>query len=235
MHTRIQKACVLSAPFATIIYIFAFAVIAGFVPPSDPTMGADALAQFYANDTNAIRAGQLIGMVASIFYLPWYAFLAVHMARIEGRYPILSVTQFTGGAILVVYFILCSMLWTVAAYRPDMPEAQLLMVHDASWLTFVMVYPEYTLQLVCVGIVGLMDKRPQPLLPRWVCFFNFWVAATAICGGFASFFKTGPFAYNGVFAFWFPVAFFIIWLCVMVPALWRGIDRIRLQEEAEAV
>lgn len=223
---RIQQFCIVSAPVATIIYIIAFVGIAGFVPPTEPTMNLDSLVEMYNNNRNWIRTGNLIGMVVSILYLPWYAILAVHMARIEGRMPVLSIVQFAGGLILVVYFIFCGMLWNVAAYRPELAPEQLLLVHDASWLFFVMVYPEYSLQLICIAVVGFMDKRAQPLFPRWLCYFNLWVAVSAVGGGFATFFKEGAFAYNGLFGFWVPVAFFLMWLAIMVPVMWRGVARI---------
>lgn len=232
MNITIQRLCILAAPIATLVYLLAFVGVAGFVPPTEPLLGQEGLLAFYNENRNGIRAGQLIGMIASVLYLPWYALIAVHLSRIEGRYPVLSLTQFAGGLILVVYFLACGMLWNIAAYRPGLSGESLELVHDASWLTFVMVYPEYTLQLFCIGVVGLLDKRPQPLLPRWVCYFNFWVGLSAIGGGFATFFKVGPFAYNGILGFWCPVFFFLLWLAIMVPMMWKGVSRVLEAESA---
>jgi hypothetical protein len=37
------------------------------------------------------------------------------------------------------------------------------------------------------------------------------------------FFKTGPFAWNGVLSFWLPVGLFVVWLFVMVLAVTQSI------------
>jgi hypothetical protein len=37
------------------------------------------------------------------------------------------------------------------------------------------------------------------------------------------FFKTGPFAWNGVLSFWLPVGLFVVWLFVMWSVLTKAI------------
>ena len=100
------------------------------------------------------------------------------------------------------------------------------MLNDLSWLVFVMVYPEYILQLVAIAVVGFMDKREQPLLPRWACFATLWVAVAGIGGGFACFFTTGPFAWNGIIGFWIPIVCYLAWLMiVLLPQLLKAVKR----------
>ena len=65
--------------------------------------------------------------------------------------------------------------------------------------------------MVCV----LIDKREQPIFPRWFGYFNIWAATMFTPGSFNVFFHTGPLAWNGVFAFYIPVAVFAVW-CVVV-------------------
>lgn len=213
MTPRAQLWCIwMIVPFL-VIYLFGFWGLAGFIPPSPPgNSAADTLAFYNANRT-AIRAGQLIGIVCSGFFFVWPAAVAAQMARIEGvPLPMFAVMQYVMGAVLGLLFMLCNLIWTVAAYREDMAPGTLQMLHDAGWLIFVMAYPEYIVQLVCIGVVGLSDKRATPWLPRWACYLTFWVAFAGIGGGFATFFKAGPFAWNGLIGFWLPVAFFLIWM-----------------------
>jgi len=92
----------------------------------------------------------------------------------------------------------CQFDLALAAYRPDLHPEILRMSNDCGWLIFVMAYPEYIVQLGCIAAVGFMDKRPKPFLPRWVCYATLGIALTGTGGGFATFFKTGPFAWNGV-------------------------------------
>lgn len=226
MSTKIQVWCVWTIPIFIVIYLAGFVGLSGFVPPPSPTLSGADLAQMFEQHRNAIRAGQLICLVSSALYLPWCAVMSVQMARVEGRYPVLAWLQFGGALLLVAFFFLCSMLWTVAAYRPDTDPQTLRMLNDFAWLTFVMVYPEYVIQLVAIALVGFRDKRPQPLLPRWACFATLWVALAGIGGGFATFFTTGPFAWNGLLGFWAPVGFFLVWLVgVIFPLLLKAVKR----------
>lgn len=192
------------------------------------------LVHFYEQNRLGIRAGQLIALISSGFLLFWPAAISVQMARIEkGPLPMLSLIQYVAATVLTIFFMICSMVWSIAAFRPDLSPETLQVLNDTGWLIFVMAYPEYVVQLICIAVVGLMDKRPQPLLPRWACYFTLWVAFVGTGGGFATFFKTGPFAWNGLLGFWLPVAFFMIWLYgVMLPFLLKSIKR-QAAEEAQ--
>lgn len=233
MNTKYQLWSVWAGPVFLVLYIIAFCLIAGFVPPTDPSMSEAELFDFYQQNRNWIRAGQLLGMVFSALLMPWFAVISVQMARIEGRFPVLAATQFGGGVLLVVYFILCSMLWQAAAYRADLDPHVLRTFHDFSWITFVMVYPTYVLQVFAIALVGFMDRSEQPTFPRWVCFFNLWVGVAVVGSSLVPFFKTGPFAYNGLFAFYIPVTFFIIWLVIMSALLQKAVKR-QAYEHAES-
>jgi hypothetical protein len=53
-----------------------------------------------------------------------------------------------------------------------------------------------------------MDHRPEPMIPRWLTWLTFAGAATLFFAAGPAFFKSGPFAYHGLLAFYLPV---IIW------------------------
>jgi hypothetical protein len=145
------------------------------------------------------------------------------MARVEGRFPVLAIMQFGGGVLLIVFFALCSMIWIAATYRPELDPNVIRMMHETSWLIFVMVFPAYTLQMVCIAVAGFMDKSEHPWLPRWACYLNLWVGIGGGGGALAAFFKSGPFAWNGLIGFWVPVSLFALWLAVMTPLLLRSV------------
>ena len=230
MRERIQLLCVWSGPVFLLLYVLAFAGMAGYIPPHSPMLSVDEIVAFYDANRNMIRGGQLLGLVFSVLLFPWFAIISAQMARIEGRTPVLAIMQFGGGALLIVFFIICSMMWEIAAFRADTDPNIIRMLHEGSWLVFVMVYPAYSLQMICIALAGFMDKRADPWLPRWFCYFHLWVAASAIGGGFATFFKTGPFAWNGLFGFWVPVLFFVAWLFLLAPRLALEVKRRALED-----
>lgn len=224
MNSKVQLWCVWSIPVFVVAYAIGMVLMANFVPPLSPSLTAGELAKIFAANRNGILGGQILCLASSTLYLLWTAVMSVQMARVEGRFPVLSILQFGGSLLLVAFFYLCSMLWICAAYRPDLDPALLRLFNDFAWLIFVMVYPEYVVQLVSIALVGFRDKRPQPLLPRWACFATLWVAAGGVGGGFACFFTGGPFAWNGLIGFWIPIGFYLVWLLgVMLPNLLRAV------------
>lgn len=222
-NTKIQRWCVWSGPIFIVLYALTFWGLAGYLPPQPPSWSTQDIVAFYGEHQNMIRAGQIICLVLSTLLFPWFGIISLQIARLEGRMPILALMQFGGGVLLIVFFQICSMIWIAATFRPDIEPLTLRMLHETGWLIFVMVFPAYVLQLFCIGIAGLLDKRPQPIFPRWVAFFNLWVGVGGAGGGLAVFFYSGPFAWNGIVGFWVPVLLFAGWLCIMVPILLRNV------------
>jgi hypothetical protein len=71
----------------------------------------------------------------------------------------------------------------------------------------------------------LNDSDPEPLFPRWLGFLNLWVALAYVPGSLLAFFKSGPFAWNGIFAFWLAGTVFTVWFIGMTVTLLRAVDR----------
>jgi hypothetical protein len=232
MNTNVQMWCIWCGPLALITYAIAFWGIAGFMPPSSPMTSAADLAAFYQSNALSIRIGLLLTLVFSTLFFPWFAVISVHIARIEGRLPVLALMQFGGGTLLMVYFYLCSLIWIAAAYRPDIDPSILRFLHESSWLMFVMVFPEYVLQQICIAVAGFMDKSSDRMFPRWFCYFCLWNGVVAFGGGFSEFVYHGPFAWNGIIGFWLPVSMFAVWIGMLV-VLMRGY--LLRQEQAPGV
>ena len=233
MNTRIQIACLWSAPAFIILYVAAFGGISHFLPPPGPSLSAEEIVAIFDENRTGIRLGQILCLLFSILYMPWVAVVTVQMARVEGRYPVMAILSLVGAAVLFVWFMLCSIIWSIAVFRPDLTPETVMMLNDASWLLFVLGYPEYILQLGCMAFVFLNDKRPEPFLPRWACFFTLAVCFGGAGGMLATFFKVGPFAWNGIIGFWLPVITFSTWLFVMFPLLIKGVKRTAAYDLAE--
>jgi membrane protein implicated in regulation of membrane protease activity len=196
-----------------------------FIPPPAPSLTAQKVGALYEAHRSEIRIGMLVALVASTLLFPFFAAISVQIARIERRTPLLAMLQFGGAVLLLVFFALCSMLWIAATFRPELDFATVRMLHDLSWLIFVMVFPAYTLQMVCMAVAGFIDESPEPVWPRWAAYLNLWVAVSGMGGGLAVFFKTGPFAWNGLIGFYVPLTAFAIWIAVTTYLLRRAVSR----------
>jgi hypothetical protein len=230
---RAERLCIWSIVPFVVVYLIGFVGFAHFIPPPDPAMSPAGVVALYARNRLGIEIGQLIALVSSAFMLVWPAAVSAQMARIEqGSLPMLSLMQYGAAALLALLFMLCSLIWSIAAYRADINPEILRTLQDSGWLIFVMAYPEYLVQLGCIAAVGLADRRAQRFLPPWACYATLLTALAGVAGGFSILCTSGPFAWNGVLGFWLPVTSFLCWmLFIILPFTLREIGR---QERALA-
>lgn len=220
--SRIELACAWAGVAFLVAYLTFFLGVAQWIPPQPPSWSADRVAQLYQDHTTGIRIGHLGAMSASFLLFPLWALISTHIARIEmarGHLPVLALLQFGCAVLLQVFFVLCSMLWLVAAFRPEVSPETLRVLHDAGWLMFVMVAPGYLIQMICIGVAAFIDHNPDPVIPRWAGYLHLWVGVSGLGGCLAVFFKQGPFAWNGAVGFYLPVAVFAVWLVVITRLL----------------
>lgn len=232
MNIRTQRLCAATGPAFVLLWLMAFWPIAGFVPPPSPSSSIEAVTSTFADHRNAVRLGLMITTFASVLMIPWCVAITVQMQRVEGRYSPLAYTQLISGTLLVLVFLFPVMWWQVAAYRPERSPELIRLLHDLGWMTFVGIVTTVVLQCASIGILILMDKRRNPLFPRWFGYFSIWAAVIFTPGALCVFFQNGPFAWNGIFAWWLPLSAFATWIIVMYVMLRRAIDN-QAEEEAE--
>ena len=188
-----------------------------------PALSANEIAAIYTENTLSIRFGTLVMMFGATFMLPFVAVIAVQMRRIEGKVPVLTVAQFAGGTVGFVVFLVATVAWTTAAFRPDRSPELIQLMNDFGWIFLLMTFGTFVVQDFAVGFTILGDKSPEPAFPRWLGFYNLWVGVLFVPGGLLTFFKTGPFAWNGIFVWWVPFLVFFSWYLVMFVMLRKAI------------
>jgi hypothetical protein len=117
-----------------------------------------------------------------------------------------------------------------AAFQPERDPEITQALHAAGWLPLVALIFPAVVQNTAIAVATFTDTREQPVFPRWVGYFNIWVALLFLPSGLVLFFKTGPFAWNGIFTFWLAATVFTIWLVTMFVMLRRAIA----QQETES-
>ena len=111
----------------------------------------------------------------------------------------------------------------------------ILLLNDLGWIMLLMTFTTFVVQNFAIGLCILGDKRERPTLPRWVGYFNFWVGVLFIPGGLLTFFKTGPFAWDGLFVWWVPLIVFFIWYVAMFVLLRNAVKQQSGAVEGSAV
>lgn len=219
MSRRTQLVCLWMAPVGIVVLAIGFFAIARYFPVPAPSESATQIAGFYQGHTLGIRLGLLLGFMALATWAPVNAVLTRQMLRIGGRHNTLAIVQVICGSVTWVFLALPLLVLEVAAFRPDRDPQITQALHDLGWILFIMPFMPFVVQNIAVGLCVIQDRRDNPVMPRWVGYFNFWIALLFLPGGLLAFFKHGPFAYNGLLAFWIPVGIFCLWYLVMPWAL----------------
>jgi hypothetical protein len=147
--------------------------------------------------------------------------------RTEPRVPSLAILQFASGIIVTVVLIIPELLFIGGLFRPERPPELTKLLNDLSYVMLILPWPPILGQLGALVVAILNDRGDRRVFPRWLVYFNLWVAILLVPANLI-FFKTGPFAWTGLIGFWIPAAVFGIWYVVMTVLLLRAI-----KDEAE--
>ncbi|MFE3001692.1 hypothetical protein ACFXG4_42770 [Nocardia sp. NPDC059246] len=234
MNIRLQLACVYSLYVFIVVFMIGFVFLAGFVPPPSPAAGPDEIAEMFRANTLGIRLGMLLCMLSAALLLPWGGAVTVQMKRIEGRFSPLTYSWFAAQGCIVIEFIYPSMFWAVAAFRPDSAPELIRQFNDLAWLPWLGIISTGAFQAFALGILTLLDKRPEPIYPRWFGYFQLSAGFLLIPADLIIFFKHGPLAWNGILGFWIPASTAFIWLIVTTVFTAEAIKRQAADAEVES-
>jgi hypothetical protein len=231
VELKAQRWCAYSGYACVLVFMVGFALIAGFIPPPAPSTGARELAEQYRGDHTRILVGMVVAMFGAAFTGTWIAAITAQLRRVEGRFGVLTILQLAMGSILVLEFELCLLIWETGAFRVDRPDSEVQLMNDLGWITFIGLTGTAIVQCFAIAAVILLDSRPKPVYPRWVAFFNIWVALCFVPGSWNCLFKTGPIAWNGAFSFYVAMVAFLSWYLVNSAAM---VKAIKAQEREQA-
>ncbi|HEY1974803.1 MAG TPA: hypothetical protein VGH89_43120 [Pseudonocardia sp.] len=195
------------------------------MPPPSPSDTPAQVAAFYGHHTNLLRAGLLVAMTGVAFQFPFFTAIFFQMKRIEGPTAPLAYIQLLTGTVGVFIFFVPMMLLEAAAFRPDRDPSVTQALNDAGWIPFLGTFPLAVMQLVVIAVAIFKDRRPEPVYPRWIAYFNIWVALGFPLASLNIFVKSGPFAWPGIFTFWIPATVYFAWFIVMFVWTLKAINQ----------
>jgi hypothetical protein len=198
-----------SGVLCPVLFFLAF-FIAGFVPPLPAGDSAQEIASHYQDNTTSVRVAGVAMLLSSMFYASFTAVISAQMQRIPGVHRTVIYTQAVAGAFACLTFLVPAMLFEVVAFRPDRPAETTQMLNDFAWIFLVMPWPPFLVQNWAFAFAILTDARERTLFPRWLAYLNFWAPLIFSPSVLLPFFKTGPFAWQGIFVIWIPAIVFVI-------------------------
>jgi hypothetical protein len=163
------------------------------------------------------------------FVALWGCSLASLTRLLEGRSAVVTFTQVTCISVVTVIVVFAPLIWALAAFRPGEIDPDVTRsINDLGWFLFLYPWPPLMIWLGVTGWAILGDQSTEPLFPRWTAYLSFWTALLSVPGGLISFFKLGPFSWNGLFAYWVPLGVFFVWVVGMSTVMVRATRRRQL-------
>jgi len=220
VNTRTLNLLALGAPAAVLVTLAGW-LLAGMLPlPHGPSDSTAEVVAFFTEEPNRVMAGFVLSSLGVVLMLPTLALISVHMLRMEGRVPVMAFTQLAAGATTVLINMFPQMIFAIAAFRVGRNPDDIVLLNDLAWLLLFTGIMPFIVQNVAIGVAVLRDK--SGVFPRWIGFLNLWVALAFVPDVLAYFFKTGPFAWNGVFVFWLALTAYCVFLFAMAFACRRA-------------
>ncbi|WP_156103327.1 hypothetical protein [Sphingobium herbicidovorans] len=222
----IQRFGATSGYWYVALLLLGWVAVAGFVPPHRPSAGAEEIAAVYQGNVTRIQLGMIIVMIGAAMCAPFTAILAQYISRIEGGPGVLTYSIVLGGIGTIVLTFYPAIFWLVAAYRPDRSPDVILMLNDWAWLQLIGGATIFWPLPLGMAVAALCDRSANPVFPRWSGWTSIWLFLMILPDQLLFFFKTGPFAWNGLFGFWLPLSAFAGWFVLaswlMLAAMKRG-------------
>jgi hypothetical protein len=207
--------------------LLGFAVFAGFWPPPGQDLDASAITQYFQTHGTAIRIGMVLMVVGAPCYYTWSVALSKIISRMEGPMGPLSTTELVGGLMTALVTAMPAVVWQTATFRSESRSPETVQtLYDFGWLFFDLTFMFSFLQSVALGIAILIDRREQPLFPRWVAYVCFLTALVYVPLTLVPFVRTGPFAWHGLLNFWAVFVMFFVLIAVVTPYAFRALRRL---------
>jgi hypothetical protein len=221
MHRSVQLGC------AWCGYLFAAFFVAGalgivhWVPPLSPADSALATATEYRDRAGQIRLGFLVVFVGQIAFPLFGAAIAEQTRRIRTAPRALSYAQVA--SVGCASMAMCGPIATffVAAFRPERAPEATQLLNDLAWVVFMVSFVPFVSWAFAIGAAVLCDTTDTPVYPRWSGYLCIVVGLVQMPAGLLIFFKTGPFAWNGIIGYWIPVIVFAVGMSVTCALMHR--------------
>jgi hypothetical protein len=208
----------------TVIYGLVWWRLFHMMPPPTAKWSADEIARFYVHNGSEIKIGATIAGWTSGFMVPIAVVVAIQIARHEDGKPVWASLALAGGALMSIPLMLPPIFWGVAAFTPTRAHDVTAIMHELAMLTFVTTDQYYIFMWVAIAVVALIPNTvAYTPFPRWFGYYTAWTALMFEAGAVAFLTRSGPFAWNGLLAFWSPVVTFFAWIIVMAVLLFKAI------------
>ena len=210
MTSKSQIVCAASGAIALVTF-FIMSAVGSFSSPPSPTLSAEDIAQFYRLHATGIQVASIIQMASLSLLLVFYAGLSSQIRRMEQGDPVLSYVSLACGTLSIAAIFMGTMFWSAAAFRPERAPQIVLMLSDMAFFQLLAPAPPASAQLLAIGAAILSNRNTPRLFPRWFGYYSIVASLLILPAVLVVMFKTGPFAWDGLWGNFAPLFGFILW------------------------
>ena len=228
MNRYLELACAYGGMIFAVLFGIGFLGLAKFVPPLDPAATAEQTAALFRDNVNGIRTGLLVSYIGCVFYLAFGASINAETQRIVGVPKVLVKLQSAAFSSSVLLVAGPMIVWLTAAFRAeDQPSAELIQaLNDFGWISFLFGWVPFVTWYMATGAAILCSTDTKnPIYPRWAGYLGVMLGLGQTTASLLIYFKTGPFSWDGLFAWWLPATEFFLWFVVMTILTDKAINR----------
>ncbi len=213
--------------WSPLIYISTFGnawfFLCYFLPPISPTVSAVEMARIFHERNSILMLASVIMICSTWALVPFGALLTLIIRKIEGSFGMLTLMMgFTFTTFTVLNFYM-GLSFALAAFRPERAAEVIQYSTDSAFLQVLGGIPMFMgIWSLCAYAVLVASPRDNPILPRWFGYLNLSAALSLLPELLVFFFKTGPFAWDGLFGFWIP-AVFTVGYSLVSPFVFRTV------------
>lgn len=224
MNATSQRVMIWAGMVLSGVYTVAYVFLMNLYPLPSPLLGAGEVVRMYTQNNTQFLIGAALMLFSACFMLPWVVVLYAQMARHEKGAPVWAIMQGLAGTLQTGLFIVPPFFWGLAAFSPGRDPALTLLMHEAGFISFIVPICTMTLVVIPVSVICFMRKNdPHSAFPRWLGYLGLLQASEGQLGVMALLFKSGPFAWNGLFPFYLPIILFGVWISALLFTLLRAI------------
>nr|WP_198151978.1 hypothetical protein [Kibdelosporangium sp. MJ126-NF4]CEL22468.1 hypothetical protein [Kibdelosporangium sp. MJ126-NF4]CTQ89324.1 hypothetical protein [Kibdelosporangium sp. MJ126-NF4] len=202
--------------WSPVVYLLLFGagwlVLNHFFPPFSPADGPEEITRQFMDRRIPLMLGSVFVMVSTVALAPAGALFVLIIRKAEGAVGMLTLmVGFTWATFMVVNFY-TGLSFATATFRAERDPGIVQYASDLGFLQFIGGIPMFWLVWVLLAAAALTTRtRENPIIPRWFGYVSLWAAILYLPELLVFFFKTGPFAWDGVVGFWIPAVIFIIY------------------------
>ncbi len=213
-----QWICFWIVPFFYTLFGLVFVPLSWFFPPQSPTASFPEIVAFLQHP-NILIAGIIlmltIGLsgVCNAIYVTQIWRMSVSPVF---RYAFMMGAT-TGAIVGCLFPFVC---FTIGTFREGYDPQIMQLLYDFGYMSFIGCLGCFFVMWTCMGLAIILDDNNT--LPKWLGYYTVWQAMTELFATTLWVAQVGPFAWDGLLAFWFNMVLYVPWQIIVYVVIFNA-------------